>query len=431
MNKILCVIFVWLISCGCLSAVDLQQEAKQRRIAAEQALEQQRANILQERQALLDKFAILQQKLSGLKQSALSGNKQLQRLQDQVAQRDHSANEAADNLKLLINRVSSAVGVPAPNDVRAAHCEVLWRKAINERLTNVTNAAHIKTQQQDISSRKGEPISTQLIHYGAVQALAVSADALNSGFVIQADNGYVINGPVMDQDTFELVRSFDATQGGFLLADIEGSLKTQELRIETWSSWLEKGGFFVWPIIAVGILAFLLASERIIHVLRLRIQPQFLQKVMEHLHKSEFQAAEAAVSTRSNPLQRVLHCGLEVIDKDQAIRESALEASLLAEEADLDRSRSLLAVLAAVAPLLGLLGTVTGMISTFQGIALYGTANPALLSNGISEALITTQLGLVVAVPILLVHGFINRIAEKRRIILEQAAGHVLSVQKP
>jgi biopolymer transport protein ExbB len=66
-------------------------------------------------------------------------------------------------------------------------------------------------------------------------------------------------------------------------------------------------------------------------------------------------------------------------------------------------------VLAAVAPLLGLLGTVTGMINTFQTITLYGTGDPRMMSGGISEALITTQLGLAVAVPIMILHHILER----------------------
>ena len=429
MNKCICfAILLCIIQTG-WAAADLYEQAQQRRQHAEEQLAQQRALILKERQALLDEFAVLQQRLSALKQTANKSHEQLQRLQDHVALRDQAADEAADRLALTINRVSSALGIAAPTQTDAAHCASTWQHAINAQLKELEQDARLQIKAMDIAGRNGEAIAAKVIACGAVQQLAVSADARNSGFVIRAADAYVVNGPLLDGVTFKRLQELDAEQGGFILADIEGSLKTHELQIESWTTWLEKGGFFVWPIIAVGFIAFILASERIVHVLRLRIQPQFLTEIMTKLHNDAFEEAAAAVAARSNPLQRVLCCGLEVIDKEQAIRESALEASLLAEEADLDRSRSLLAVLAAVAPLLGLLGTVTGMISTFQGIALYGTANPALLSNGISEALITTQLGLVVAVPILLVHGFINRIAEKRRIILEQAAGHVLSVQ--
>ena len=73
------------------------------------------------------------------------------------------------------------------------------------------------------------------------------------------------------------------------------------------------------------------------------------------------------------------------------------------------RSLSTIAILAAVAPLFGLLGTVTGMITTFHVITLHGTGDPRMMSGGISEALVTTMLGLAVAIPIMLVHTFLSR----------------------
>jgi biopolymer transport protein ExbB len=83
----------------------------------------------------------------------------------------------------------------------------------------------------------------------------------------------------------------------------------------------------------------------------------------------------------------------------------------------LNRGLPTVAVLAAVSPLLGLLGTVTGMIETFQSITLFGTGDPKLMSGGISQALITTQLGLAVAIPLVLFHsllaGRVNRLVEK------------------
>ena len=90
----------------------------------------------------------------------------------------------------------------------------------------------------------------------------------------------------------------------------------------------------------------------------------------------------------------------------------------LAEEASyLNRGLATVAVLAAVSPLLGLLGTVTGMIETFQSITLFGTGDPKLMSGGISQALITTQLGLAVAIPLVLFHSLLtgraNRLIER------------------
>ncbi|MEQ8979702.1 MAG: MotA/TolQ/ExbB proton channel family protein, partial [Deltaproteobacteria bacterium] len=79
-----------------------------------------------------------------------------------------------------------------------------------------------------------------------------------------------------------------------------------------------------------------------------------------------------------------------------------------------------------VAPLLGLLGTVTGMITTFEVITVFGTGNPRLLSGGISVALITTQLGLMVAIPLVLGHAFVSRAVERRQALLEEARSALL-----
>ncbi len=89
-----------------------------------------------------------------------------------------------------------------------------------------------------------------------------------------------------------------------------------------------------------------------------------------------------------------------------------MQEAILAEIPRLERFLSTLAVLASIAPLLGLLGTVTGMINTFQVITFHGTSDPRLMSGGISEALVTTMLGLGVAIPIMLSHSLLSRRVE-------------------
>jgi biopolymer transport protein ExbB len=106
-----------------------------------------------------------------------------------------------------------------------------------------------------------------------------------------------------------------------------------------------------------------------------------------------------------------------------------MESALLAEAPHLERSLSLLAALAGVAPLLGLLGTVSGMIATFDTISTVGTGNPRLLSGGISEALITTQLGLMVAIPLLLAYAGLERWVQRREAMLEHQAIQVFGFQ--
>jgi biopolymer transport protein ExbB len=112
------------------------------------------------------------------------------------------------------------------------------------------------------------------------------------------------------------------------------------------------------------------------------------------------------------PALRVIGRSIEAAESSKDVLEAALEEAILKEIPPMERFLATLNILAAIAPLLGLLGTVTGMISTFQVITLYGTGDPRMMSGGISEALITTQLGLAVAIPIMVVHHFLQRRVE-------------------
>ena len=112
------------------------------------------------------------------------------------------------------------------------------------------------------------------------------------------------------------------------------------------------------------------------------------------------------------PVPRVLLAGIQVKDMGREHMESALQEAILGEIPRLERFLSTLGILAAIAPLLGLLGTVTGMINTFHTITLYGTGDPRMMSGGISEALITTMLGLAVAIPVMLCHTVLSRAVE-------------------
>jgi biopolymer transport protein ExbB len=108
-------------------------------------------------------------------------------------------------------------------------------------------------------------------------------------------------------------------------------------------------------------------------------------------------------------------------------RENILNEALLKEVPVIERNLSHLSTCAAVAPMLGLLGTVTGMISTFHVITLYGSGDPRLMAGGISEALITTMFGLIVAIPVMLVHTFFARRAETLLDRLQEAGMKVFN----
>jgi biopolymer transport protein ExbB len=119
--------------------------------------------------------------------------------------------------------------------------------------------------------------------------------------------------------------------------------------------------------------------------------------------------------------------GLKHRDKPKELLEEILYAYILLQRNLHEKRLPLLRVIAAAAPLLGLLGTVVGMIKTFTLITVLGTGNAAKLSSGISEALVTTELGLIVAIPTLIIHGYLSHQTEKRLGMLEQVSVELLN----
>jgi biopolymer transport protein ExbB len=138
---------------------------------------------------------------------------------------------------------------------------------------------------------------------------------------------------------------------------------------------------------------------------------------------SQLKSGEAKAN---NPLGRVLLVSQENPNIDTETLELKMAEAVLRETPKLESGLTLLKIIAAVAPLMGLLGTVTGMIITFQAITIFGAGDPKAMAGGISSALITTVLGLLVAIPTVLLHTVVNGRAQKiMHILNEQATGIV------
>lgn len=174
---------------------------------------------------------------------------------------------------------------------------------------------------------------------------------------------------------------------------------------------IQQGGWVGYMIIALGILGLLLAIVQLFH----------LEKVAAAVKK---QLSNLSNPSSDNPLGRVLSVFQPSAVVDVESLELQLDEAILRETPKLERGQALLKLLAAVAPLMGLLGTVVGMIVTFQAITVFGTSDPKLMAGGISQALVTTVLGLVVAIPLLFAHSVVaSRSRGLVQILDEQAAG--------
>ena len=128
-----------------------------------------------------------------------------------------------------------------------------------------------------------------------------------------------------------------------------------------------------------------------------------------------------------NPLGRILSVYSDKIAQDVETLSLKLDEAILRETPSIERGLITLAILAAVTPMLGLLGTVSGMIETFQSITLFGTGDPKLMSGGISQALVTTELGLAVAIPILLIHSALSSKSNRLIQILDEESAAIVA----
>jgi biopolymer transport protein ExbB len=179
-------------------------------------------------------------------------------------------------------------------------------------------------------------------------------------------------------------------------------------------SWerVQQGAEVGYVIIGLGILGILLALERFI---TLSIASS---KVKAQLKRD--------TPSDNNALGRVLMVYHKNTKADVETLELKLGEAILKETPSLQRGILFIKIISVVAPLLGLLGTVTGMINTFQAITLYGAGDPTIMAGGISQALVTTVLGLVVAIPTVLLHTIVNgRSRGIIQVLQEQSAGIV------
>lgn len=186
---------------------------------------------------------------------------------------------------------------------------------------------------------------------------------------------------------------------------------------------IDSGGAIAWIIAGVGLLALLLIIARTVLLHKAGSSTDRVVNLLLPLIKGGFNQRALEICRRQKGVTaRVLAATIRNLDRDREHLEDVISESILHETPRLDRFGSVILVLAAVAPLLGLLGTVTGMIATFDIITEFGTGDPKLLSSGISEALITTELGLVVAIPSLLIGNLLSGWSESIKSGMVKAA---------
>lgn len=192
---------------------------------------------------------------------------------------------------------------------------------------------------------------------------------------------------------------------------------------------VKSGGWLMFPIILCSIVAFAIIGERLWSLQRKRIIPKHLVAQIWHMQsKGEVTQEQISSVRNSSPLGRVLAAGLINVNNSREVMKESIEETGRHVVHEMERYMNSLGTIAAITPLLGLLGTVIGMIKVFSVITAQGVGNPAVLAGGISEALITTAAGLSVAIPSLMAHRYFRGLIDSLVVFMEQEAIKMVEV---
>jgi biopolymer transport protein ExbB len=189
-----------------------------------------------------------------------------------------------------------------------------------------------------------------------------------------------------------------------------GSAHKLEATQETLWEHVQKGGVVMVPIFALAAASMIVALLKWLGLAFVRKPSRRkVRRLIEAVERRDEEAIQQRVREIKGPTGRMLAAGVEHLREPRELIEEVMYEAVLTTRLRLERFLPFIAICAASAPLLGLLGTVTGIINTFKLITVFGSGDVKTLSGGISEALITTEFGLIVAIPSLLLHAFLSR----------------------
>ena len=302
-------------------------------------------------------------------------------------------------LVALGSKMASATELAQIEDI-----ERLWFELQRE----IYESGKVVRFNHQVTTAAGEQIEAEIVRIGSFNLIS------DAGYLEYKEDGSVVELPRQPESRFSGSASdlFDADSGtvGFGVDGTRGGILALLVETPTIMEKVDQGGIVGYCIISLGLFGLLIALWRWLGL------SSDSRKVSAQLKKDS--------AGTDNPLGRVLAAYESNKAADTETIELKLSEAALKEMPGLTKGLLFIKVISVVAPLMGLLGTVTGMIKTFQVITLYGAGDPKMMAGGISQALVTTVLGLVVAIPMVLLHTVVSGQSRKIvNIIQSQSAG--------
>ena len=310
-----------------------------------------------------------------------------------------------DNLTALIDKVADGTVLPTIEEL-----EGLWFEVQRE----MTETGKISTFTADVSLPDGSPSTIEITRVGDFNLISDG-----KFFIIDEETGGIRELAKQPPGRFtSTVEDLEEASAGeivsFAFDPTRGQLLSVYVETPSTMDRVKQGGIIGYLTLTMGAIGIMFVIWQGYYLLTTS------QKVRRQIRSDS--------PNMNNPLGRVLQVYQDNKNVDVETLELKLDEAILKETPKLERFLTLIKLISAVAPLLGLLGTVTGMIVTFQAITLFGTGDPKLMAGGISQALMTTVLGLVVAIPTLLLHSVISGRSQAVVHVLEEQSAGIIAV---
>ena len=441
---------------GTAGAQDIREAARQARTErdqAEAAAHQAKEHILADRVTLtarIDSLEVRRDALAAeearLEQRTTALTAEIARLDAAWQKRELDFRETTGNVRLAARDVESlleASALSAGRPERVAGVSRLLEKGYFPDIEDIAALAavlhdeirrsgHVSVREQAFIGRDGERVTGRVYQLGKFTTLYELPD--EQGFLshnTQSHELYALS-ELPERGLRRQLRKFLGGESDVAPVDLSSGAALRQLTTHAdLADQLRTGGPLVWPILLIGVIALSIVGTKLVGLARIHADTdRLMSRVGELAGQGDWEGCDTFVAAQGKrtPALRVLKAGLGARHRMREALESVLQEAILGELPRLQRGLAILAVMGAVAPLLGLLGTVTGMIETFRVITVHGTGDPQLMSGGISEALITTELGLAVAIPIMLLHTVLSRRVDHLIGDMEKQAVHLTNL---
>ncbi len=376
-----------------------------------------------------------ERELNTLQSKLLGLSAQADGLSDRLLELDRDSEQVGEKQETLLAVFQQAQRSLAEYDVKVQELDSEKPELLLENIPDVyAKAAVLLGQLNTVRRQEGEFFlqdgtleKGDLILIGNVASYGVGTRG--AGALAPVGDGRL---KIWPEATEEVARDFAAgeipqTLNIFLYDTKEKSIEPKEGK--TALAVIESGGVIAWVIVFMGLITLVLVLLRILFLSRAASNTdELIARVSPLIEQGWREEAIELCKQRRGATARVLVATIKHLDTERENLEDIVSEQILHETPYLERFGAIILVLAAVAPLMGLLGTVTGMISTFDIITEFGTGDPKMLSGGISEALVTTELGLIVAIPALLFGNLLSGWANRIKVGMEQAALKLINV---